>query len=162
VGVEDDFFALGGDSILVVQALSRLRAEFGARLPVRSLFDAPDVAALARLLEATPRGEGPIPPVPAAEIMPLSPAQRRLWFLDELTGGSVEYNTGVGLRLSGPLDVEALRAALAALCARHESLRTTFDSVNGEGVQRIARTGEIPLRIAKSTVDEETLAEELK
>ncbi|WP_410598328.1 non-ribosomal peptide synthase/polyketide synthase [Amycolatopsis sp. lyj-90] len=159
---DDDFFALGGDSILAVQALSRLRRTFGANLSARAVFDAPNVAGLVRLLDEAPRSDEIAIPVAArSDVLPLSPAQRRLWFLDELTGGSAEYNTAVGLRLSGPLDLDALRGALAELCARHESLRTTFDSVEGEGVQRIADTGAIPLRIAESAADDATLAEEL-
>ncbi|WP_410668109.1 non-ribosomal peptide synthase/polyketide synthase [Amycolatopsis sp. cmx-4-68] len=162
VGADDDFFALGGDSILAVQALSRLRRTFGAHLSARTLFDAPSVAELARLIGDAPRAEeAAIPLAPPTDTLPLSPAQRRLWFLDELTGGSAEYNTGVGLRLSGPLDVDALRGALAALCARHDSLRTTFDSVQGEGVQRIAPAGGIPLRIADAPADDAVLAAEL-
>ncbi|MGA6168322.1 non-ribosomal peptide synthase/polyketide synthase [Amycolatopsis magusensis] len=162
LGVDEDFFALGGDSILAVQALSRLRRKFGARISARAVFDAPSVAGLASLLDEAPRaGESAIPATPVAEVLPLSPAQRRLWFLDELAGGSAEYNTGVGLRLSGPLDLDALRGALASLCARHESLRTSFDSVAGEGVQRIAPAGEIPLRIATTAADDEALEAEL-
>ncbi|WP_370937945.1 non-ribosomal peptide synthase/polyketide synthase [Amycolatopsis sp. cg13] len=161
IGVDDDFFALGGDSILAVQALSRLRRAFGADLSARALFDAPSVEKLALHLENGPRAEQAIPVASPTELLPLSPAQRRLWFLDEMTGGSSEYNTGVGIRLSGPLDLAALRTALAALCARHESLRTTFDSVAGQGMQRIAPTGEIPLRIADSVPDDDVLKTEL-
>ncbi|WP_425426503.1 non-ribosomal peptide synthase/polyketide synthase [Amycolatopsis australiensis] len=157
LGVDEDFFALGGDSLLAVQALSRLRREFGAGLPVRTLFDAPTVAALAGLVENAPLGDSAIPAAPPSDVLPLSPAQRRLWFLDELTGGSAEYNTGAGLRLSGPLDVDVLREALSSLCARHESLRTTF----GDGVQRIAPTGEIPLRVAGEPPDDDVLKAEL-
>ncbi|WP_414945171.1 non-ribosomal peptide synthase/polyketide synthase [Amycolatopsis sp. cmx-11-32] len=163
-GIEagDDFFALGGDSILAVQALSRLRRTFGADLSARTVFDAPSVAELARLLDEAPqREEAAIPITAPSNVLPLSPAQRRLWFLDELAGASAEYNTAVGLRLSGPLDLEALRGALEALCARHESLRTTFASLEGQGVQRIAETGEIPLRVAESPADDATLAAEL-
>jgi acyl carrier protein len=162
LGVDDDFFALGGDSILAVQVLSRLRRTFGVHLSARAVFDAPSIAGLARLLEDAPRAdETAIPVTPPADVLPLSPAQRRLWFLDELAGESAEYNTGVGLRLSGPLDLDALRGALASLCARHESLRTTFGSVAGDGVQRIAPAGEIPLRIAEAPADDEVLAAEL-
>jgi len=162
VGLEDDFFTLGGDSILAVQVLSRLHAELGTRLGVRELFDARNAGELARMLPDTAAADEPIRPSPPVEVLPLSPAQRRLWFLDELAGSSVEYNTGVGIRLSGPLDIDALRQALNALCARHESLRTTFDSVAGEGIQRIASTGEIPLRIEESTVDDRALEAELR
>ncbi|MGW5701159.1 non-ribosomal peptide synthase/polyketide synthase [Amycolatopsis japonica] len=158
VASDDDFFALGGDSLLAVQALSRLRRTFGVTLSARAVFDAPTVTGLARLVdEAQPAGNDALPAAPSSQVLPLSPAQRRLWFLDELTGDSAEYNTAVGLRLSGPLDVDALRGALAALCARHESLRTTFD----EGSQRIADRAEIPLRVKGTAADDATLAADL-
>ncbi len=158
VASDDDFFALGGDSLLAVQALSRLRRTFGVTLSARAVFDAPTVTGLARLVdEAQPAGNDALPAAPSSQVLPLSPAQRRLWFLDELTGDSAEYNTAVGLRLSGPLDVDALRGALAALCARHESLRTTFE----EGSQRIADRAEIPLRVKGTAADDATLAADL-
>ncbi|MCA1677139.1 MAG: condensation domain-containing protein, partial [Actinobacteria bacterium] len=108
--------------------------------------------------------------VPRERALPLSPAQQRLWLVDELTSGGAEYNTGVGLRLSGALDLDALRAVLDALVSRHESLRTTFDTVDGHGVQTVAARGEIPLRtVDLSTIDQherdtavdQALAEEL-
>ncbi|MFI6303328.1 non-ribosomal peptide synthase/polyketide synthase [Amycolatopsis thailandensis] len=158
VAVDDDFFALGGDSILAVQALSRLRRTFEVTLSARAVFDAPTVTGLSRLVdEAQPAANDTIPAAPPSQVVPLSPAQRRLWFLDELTGDSAEYNTAVGLRLSGPLDLDALRGALAALCARHESLRTTFE----EGFQRIADTAGIPLRVEETAADDATLAADL-
>src|SRR5260370_33542661 len=80
-------------------------------------------------------------------MLPLSAAQRRLWFLDDLTSGGTEYNTGIGLRLSGPLDLGALRQALDALASRPESLRTTFDTVDGHGMQAVAAESGTPLRI---------------
>src|SRR6266478_3748073 len=86
-------------------------------------------------------------PVPRTRALPLSAAQQRLWFLDDLTSGGTEYNTGIGLRLSGPLDLGALRQALDALASRHESLRTTFDTVDGHGMQAVAPECDIPLRI---------------
>jgi amino acid adenylation domain-containing protein/non-ribosomal peptide synthase protein (TIGR01720 family) len=166
VGVEDNFFSLGGDSILNVRALSRIRAVFGVELSARAVFDALTIVHLARLLPAAPRDAQPgglpagarvddrIGRVPRTAALPLSAAQQRLWFLDDLTAGGTEYNTGVGLRLSGSLDLAALRSALAALVARHESLRTTFDTVDGHGVQTVAGSGEIPLRMVDlSTVD---------
>ncbi|OXM48870.1 non-ribosomal peptide synthetase [Amycolatopsis alba] len=163
VAIDEDFFALGGDSILAVQALSRLRRTFGVVLPARAVFDTPTVAGLARSVDAAdPGAESTIPAAPTAQVIPLSPAQRRLWFLDELTGDSAEYNTAVGLLLSGALDLPALRGALAALCARHESLRTTFEAGDGEGVQRIADTAEIPLRIADTAADDALLSAELR
>ncbi|MGR3937685.1 non-ribosomal peptide synthase/polyketide synthase [Streptomyces sp. BRA346] len=147
VGVEDDFLGLGGDSILGVRLLSRLRAELGVELSLRELLDARTVARLAARLpeEAADAPEAPIPPAPRDRPLPLSAAQRRLWFLDDLTSGGTEYNTGAGLRLSGPLDTGALRRALGTLAARHDALRTTFVTVDGHGVQRIAERGTVPL-----------------
>jgi amino acid adenylation domain-containing protein/non-ribosomal peptide synthase protein (TIGR01720 family) len=163
-GVEDEFFALGGDSILGVRVLSRIRAALGADLPVRALFDARTVARLAELVAAAwptnptqtnpahtnPTQTWPAVPIPRLSrerALPLSPAQQRLWFLDDVSEGGTEYNTGVGLRLSGVLDRTALRTALAGLVGRHESLRTTFHTVDGHGVARIAARGEIPLDV---------------
>jgi amino acid adenylation domain-containing protein/non-ribosomal peptide synthase protein (TIGR01720 family) len=148
IGVHDDFFALGGDSIRTVMVLSRVRAAFGTELPVRTLFDAPTVARFALLLptaDSVGAGSPDRPPPPGARL-PLSPAQRRLRFLDNLAPGAIEHNTGVGVRLTGPLQVAALRTALAGLAGRHRALRTTFDTVGGHGVQVVAATGGIPLR----------------
>jgi hypothetical protein len=172
IGVEDDFFELGGDSILSFRALSRIRAAFGVGLSARAVFDARTVARLVELLPAAlpaNQDEG-IRPVSRERPLPLSPGQQRLWFLDDLSSGGTEYNTGVGLRLSGTLDLDALQAALDALVSRHESLRTTFITVDGHGMQVVAAGGDMPLRaVDLSTVDsaqrdtavQQALAEEL-
>ncbi|MFD5697592.1 non-ribosomal peptide synthetase [Streptomyces lasiicapitis] len=150
VGVEDDFFDLGGDSILAARTLSRIRDELGVRLLVRDVFTARNVAALAPLLgdPAAAVAAEPIPAAPRGRPLPLSSAQRRLWFLDDLTDGGTEYNTGVAVRLRGDLDTAALRRALDRLAARHASLRTTFATVDGQGVQRVSRAADLPLRTA--------------
>ncbi|MCM3804718.1 non-ribosomal peptide synthase/polyketide synthase [Streptomyces sp. DR7-3] len=153
VGVADDFLGLGGDSILGVRLLTRVRAELGVELSLRDLLDARTVARLAGRLPAgaadTPDPSDPsvaaIPPAPRDRPLPLSSAQRRLWFLDDLTSGGTEYNTGAGLRLDGPLDTAALRRALDRLATRHDALRTTFATVDGHGVQRVAAHGTVPL-----------------
>ncbi|MFE1972218.1 non-ribosomal peptide synthetase [Streptomyces hygroscopicus] len=150
VGVEDDFLGLGGDSVLGVRLLTRVRAELGVELSLRDLLDAGTVARLAGRLPAEAAAparapERPIPPAPRDRPLPLSSAQRRLWFLDDLTSGGTEYNTGAGLRLDGPLEVAALRRALDRLAARHDALRTTFATVDGHGVQRVAGHGTVPL-----------------
>ncbi|MEU7414133.1 non-ribosomal peptide synthase/polyketide synthase [Streptomyces sp. NPDC042638] len=153
VGVTDDFFDLGGESILAARVLARIRDELGIRLTVRDVFTARTVAALAPLL-ADPSAAAPaepIPPAPAGSELPLSSAQRRLWYLDDLTAGGTEYNTGVALRLRGPLDGDALRRALHRLAARHASLRTTFGTADGQGVQRVAPEPDLPLRTADLT-----------
>ncbi|KOV96729.1 non-ribosomal peptide synthetase [Streptomyces sp. NRRL B-3648] len=153
VGVTDDFFELGGESILAARVLARIREELGVRLTVRDVFTARTVAALAGLLgdpsDAAP--SEPIPSAPAEAVLPLSSAQRRLWYLDELSAGGSEYNTGVSLRLRGPLDPDALRRSLRRLAARHASLRTTFTTVDGQGVQRVAPEPELPLGTADLT-----------
>ncbi|MFF2076047.1 amino acid adenylation domain-containing protein [Kitasatospora sp. NPDC058162] len=136
VGVHDDFFELGGNSILSVRAVSRLRAALGIKLPPRILFDAPTVALLAAAVApADSVAEQPIPAVPRDGALPMSFGQQRLWFLAEFDPGSTEYHTALGLRLAGPLDQAALRAAVADLVRRHESLRTTFGVIDGHGVQ---------------------------
>ncbi|MFJ4323024.1 non-ribosomal peptide synthase/polyketide synthase [Streptomyces tricolor] len=172
VGVTDDFFDLGGESILAARVLARIRDELGVRLTVRDVFTARTIAALAPLLgdpsAAVPTE--PIPPAPREGTLPLSSAQRRLWYLDELNPGGTEYNTGVSLRLRGPLDPDALRRALHRLAARHASLRTTFTTVDGQGAQRVAAEPDLPLRTADLTgvpgerraeAAEELLTEEL-
>ncbi len=166
VGVDDDFFELGGDSISGVRVLSRVKAAFGVDLPARAVFDAPTVAALAETVRASATAPAaPIRPAPRAGTLPLSAAQQRLWFLEELTPGGTENNVGVGLRLSGPLDTDALLAALDALADRHEALRTTFGTENGQGVQIVAPHGDLPLRTVDASSAESAereLREELK
>ncbi|MET8771889.1 non-ribosomal peptide synthase/polyketide synthase, partial [Streptomyces sp. NPDC004658] len=153
VGVTDDFFDLGGESILAARALARIRDELGVRLTVRDVFTARTIAALAPLLgdPSAAAPPEPIPPAPREGALPLSSAQRRLWYLDDLTDGGTEYNTGVSLRLRGPLDPDALRRCLHRLAARHASLRTTFTTADGQGAQRVATEPDLPLRTADLT-----------
>ncbi|MEW2283896.1 non-ribosomal peptide synthase/polyketide synthase [Streptomyces sp. NPDC047841] len=153
VGVTDDFFDLGGESILAARALTRIQEELGARLTVRDVFTARTVAALAPLLgdPSAAAPPEPIPPAPGEGPLPLSSAQRRLWYLDDLTEGGTEYNTGVSLRLRGPLDPDALGRSLHRLAARHASLRTTFTTADGQGAQRVAPEPDLPLRTADLT-----------
>ncbi|MFD5434090.1 non-ribosomal peptide synthase/polyketide synthase [Kitasatospora sp. NPDC127067] len=145
-GTDEDFFALGGDSILSIRLAARLAEAFGADLGPRAVFDHPTPAGLARLLteaSGTP-ARPPVVPVPRTGAAPMSHAQQRLWFLEEFTPGVAE-NVALALRLRGTLDPGALGAALDALTARHESLRTTFDSVDGHGVQLVNPPHVVPL-----------------
>ena len=143
VGAHDSFFQLGGDSILSIQVTARLRAAFGVQLSPRALFTHPTIAELAAQLPAAP-GQTPaaatrtVPVIPRdGRPLPLSFAQQRLWFLNDFEPDTAEYVTAFAMRLRGRLDTGALDAALTGLVARHESLRTTFGSVDGRGVQLI-------------------------
>ncbi|MET9443779.1 non-ribosomal peptide synthase/polyketide synthase [Streptomyces sp. NPDC006610] len=147
-GVEDDFFQLGGDSILSIRLATRLAEAFAAELSPREVFTHPTPAALAALLTGQEhRGDAPaaIVPVPRDTPAPMSYAQQRLWFLEEFAPNSGEYVTALALRLRGALDVAALTAALGGLAERHEALRTTFDTVDGRGVQIVHPPSGVPL-----------------
>ncbi|MFJ2264725.1 amino acid adenylation domain-containing protein, partial [Streptomyces sp. NPDC087844] len=135
VGATDDFFELGGQSLLATQVVSRVREVFGAEIPLAALFDHPTVRALAALVEtAAPRASAPpIVTVGRDQDLPLSFAQQRLWFLDQMEPGSAEYNVPAPLPWPGGLDVEALGRALSAVVARHEILRTRL-VVDTDGV----------------------------
>ncbi|WP_238539735.1 non-ribosomal peptide synthase/polyketide synthase [Corallococcus macrosporus] len=139
VGRRDNFFELGGHSLLATQVVARIRAAFDVELNLRTFFETPTVAALAERLSSAPPGPRlpPLKRVGRDGTVPLSFAQQRLWFLDQLKPGDVSYNMPSALRLSGALDVEALRRAVTAMVERHESLRTTFQSVAGEPRQVI-------------------------
>ncbi|HEX6039303.1 MAG TPA: amino acid adenylation domain-containing protein [Longimicrobium sp.] len=138
VGLEDDFFELGGHSILATQVISRIRRELGVELPLRAVFEAGTVRALAGRLHGAQAADGPeLAPVPRVARMPLSFAQERMWFLERMTPASGMYNMPDALALDGPLDVEALRRALEGLVARHEVLRTRYVETDGLPAQEI-------------------------
>ena len=141
IGVEESFFALGGHSLLVTQVISRVRQAFSVDLPLRELFEAPTVAGLAAAVERALRAglDLEAPPLvrsPLGPPHPLSFAQLRLWFLDQMAPDSPLYNVPFALRLDGALDVSALGAALDGIVARHEMLRTTF-SGDPEGIEPV-------------------------
>ncbi|MEG4234725.1 amino acid adenylation domain-containing protein [Microcoleus sp. Pol11C3] len=143
VGIHDNFFELGGHSLLATQVISRVREAFGVELPLHTLFEEPTLAGLAKSVETASRAEKgslqalPISPISREGDLPLSFAQQRLWFLDQLMSGTPLYNLPNALVLKGSLNVTALEQSLSEIVRRHEALRTTFSAVNGQPIQVI-------------------------
>ncbi|HEY0727697.1 MAG TPA: amino acid adenylation domain-containing protein, partial [Pyrinomonadaceae bacterium] len=143
VGADDQFFELGGHSLLATQVVSRVKEALRVELPLARIFQTPVLSELAAFIERhlKPGGEHTEPPLQAVSRerpLPLSFAQQRLWFIDQLEPANPLYNTPGALRLTGRLDVAALERALNEIVRRHETLRTTFNVVDGEPVQIIS------------------------
>jgi amino acid adenylation domain-containing protein len=148
VGVHDDFFHLGGQSLLATRLLSRIYRALGVELPVQALFELPTVAGLSAAVRRAGRPTALPPLVPLARregSLPLSYAQQRLWFLDRLAPGSPLYNVPAAYLLRGPLAPAALAAALAEIVRRHAALRTRFVEVAGEPRQEVEPPRPLPL-----------------
>ncbi|HYO51945.1 non-ribosomal peptide synthetase, partial [Archangium sp.] len=141
VGIHDNFFDLGGHSLLATQVMSRLRDTLHVELAVRHLFERPTPAGLAELLSSSGDEQGlqapPLLPVARGGEIPLSFAQERLWFLEQMEPGSALFNVPLALRIKGRLDAEALEKSLQEIIRRHEVLRTNFVATEGRPVQVI-------------------------
>ena len=136
VGRHDDFFRIGGHSLPAVRLVVRVRELFRVEVPVKSLFEAPTVAEFAAVVaQGTRLRQRPLERTPDGLAAPVSSAQRRLWFLQELEADSTAYHMGESFRIDGPLDPAALSTAVAGLAERHESLRTRFGAADGVPVQ---------------------------
>jgi len=152
IGRQDEFLALGGDSLLATQVLSRVRDGFQLDLPLATFFDTGKLSLLAQRIDdfirtqAAP-AEMRIPRAPRDGELPLSYAQQRLWFLRQLEPNNTSYNEALAVRLSGALDLEALKHAFAQIIARHEILRTTFHSVDGSPFQVVNPTTSFSIRM---------------
>ncbi|WP_413805973.1 non-ribosomal peptide synthase/polyketide synthase [Streptomyces sp. OE57] len=160
VGAEDSFFELGGDSLLAMRLLARIRSVLDSDIGIGRLFTEPTVAGVARLLDAREDGatRAALTPRPRPEMLPLSYAQQRMWFLNRLegVGEGAGYNLPLALRISGDLDIAALEAALGDVADRHESLRTIFPETDGEPRQQVLEgdAGRPPLIVVETTPDE--------
>ena len=142
LGRTDDFFALGGDSLRATQVMTRVRRMFALELPLSAAFEARTLEALARRIdEAASKSKGARPastivPVAADGPAPLSFSQQRMWIIQSLDPQNTAYNMSCALRLTGPLDVDALSRAMDEIRRRHDILRTTYDVVDGQVVQQ--------------------------
>ncbi|MEM9148993.1 MAG: amino acid adenylation domain-containing protein [Cyanobacteria bacterium P01_F01_bin.3] len=163
ISIDENFFELGGHSLLATQLNAQLQEIFSVRLPLRTLFESPTVAALDKALDkvlhaaSSPSSlsstqQNNIPKIVALPAdkrlggdLPLSFAQERLWFLSHLEGTTATYNMPAAVRITGDFDSLAMQQAISALVARHESLRTCFPTVNGKAVQQIEPTPSVEL-----------------
>lgn len=162
ISVDADFFASGGHSLLATQMVVRIRETFKVELPLRRIFEAPTITRLARVIEPLVQaGAGQKLPelvkVSRDRFIPLSYAQQRLWFIDQLTPGGSVYNVPAAVRIEGALNFGALQRALEEIVRRHESLRTTFTAVGNDPQQIIHGTSsiEMPLEDLAAVAEEE-------
>ncbi|HYW71139.1 MAG TPA: amino acid adenylation domain-containing protein [Pyrinomonadaceae bacterium] len=152
VGLKDDFFEMGGHSLLATQLLSRVREVFHLEIALRHIFEEPTLAAFAAVVQQALRAEPVAPPAPILPIsrdlpLPLSFAQQRLWFIEQLEPTGAAYNIPQVLRISGRLDVGALETACNEIVRRHEILRTVFVVRNGEPTQVINPFGIVSIPV---------------
>ncbi|MEU6672495.1 amino acid adenylation domain-containing protein, partial [Streptomyces sp. NPDC046727] len=161
VGIDDSFFDLGGHSLHATRVISRIRAVFGVEVPPRALFEAPTVAQLNARMTGAQDARAALEPVSRPAEVPLSFAQRRLWFLNRIQGsGSATYNMPVALRLTGWLDRGALAAALGDVVARHESLRTVFpEGPDGIPRQRVLDVADAMVELPVRKIGDEDVSE---
>ncbi|WP_416223216.1 amino acid adenylation domain-containing protein [[Mycobacterium] wendilense] len=147
VGVDDSFFDLGGDSLTAMKVIAKVNEALNTDLAVSVLFDRPTIVELVPCAESAPSGRCPLTPVERPAVVPLSYGQQRLWVLEQVQGPSPVYNLPSAYRVSGPLDIAALEAALGDVIARHESMRTVFPAVAGEPRQVVVPIEEVDARL---------------
>ncbi|MEW6737357.1 MAG: amino acid adenylation domain-containing protein, partial [Acidobacteriota bacterium] len=163
IGIDDNFFELGGHSLLVTQLISQIRETFNIELPLRTIFESPTIATLAEKIVTSLHLEQGLPVLPITPIVddkpiPLSFAQQRLWFLNQLEPQGSLYNIAAAVHLTGTLDILALQQSINKILARHEILRSSFITINGQPIQHIAATQDFVLPI----VDLQTVPESIR
>jgi amino acid adenylation domain-containing protein len=162
VGVDDDFFELGGTSLVATRVAARIGAALDATIPAAMIFEASTVARLAARAESqADTGRVALTAQPRPQRIPLSYAQQRMWFLNRLEPGSAAYSIPIVLRLSGKLNLDALRAAIEDVLIRHEVLRTVYPNAEGEPSQVVLPAAEVIAPITVNPVTEPELAESL-
>uniref|UniRef100_UPI000A4F45A7 non-ribosomal peptide synthetase n=1 Tax=Rhodococcoides yunnanense TaxID=278209 RepID=UPI000A4F45A7 len=146
VGLDDDFFTLGGNSLIATRVIARLGEALDSRIPVRLLFEFSGVEALAAHIgnDVSAGGRLALAARRRPAMIPLSLAQQRMWFLNRFDTASAAYNLPVAIRLSGDVDVDALRAAVDDVIDRHESLRTVYPEIDGVPVQVVVPMNKVP------------------
>ncbi len=160
VSVDDSFFELGGHSLLATQVVSRARQAVGVEVPIRTLFEAPSIEGFAAAIETLRRQQQheepalPLQRIDRDRPLPLSFAQQRLWFIEQMAPGNPAYHIPVALRLRGRLDVAALEDSFSELVRRHEALRTSFVSIDGEPQQSIHAPQPMPIPLLEADGDE--------
>ncbi len=158
IGIDDNFFELGGHSLLATRLISRIRAVLDFEVPIRALFEAPTVEMLVKRVDEGQAARPRLRPMTRPDQMPLSFAQRRLWFIDRFEGPSPTYNSPIAVRLCGALDRTALEAAIGDVVGRHESLRTIFPDSQGVPHQVIVASEAARPHLEVTTLAEPELA----
>ncbi|WCM89255.1 non-ribosomal peptide synthetase [Acidovorax sp. NCPPB 3576] len=161
VGIHDNFFELGGHSLMIVQLISMIRQQFMIDLPLDTLFQVSTIAGLAERLDQEAVERPRLAPMPRPARIPLSPAQLRLWLMNQLDATNPAYNMPLALRLSGLLDSAALHAALGDLVQRHESLRTVYPQEAGLPYQQILDGAGLYPPVIETEASEDDLAAQL-
>ncbi|RAP29427.1 Bacitracin synthetase 3 (BA3) [Brevibacillus laterosporus] len=155
IGMEDNFFELGGHSLKAMNMISKINKVFQVDVPFRMIFENPTIAKLATYIATADKGDySDIQPVQPQEYYPVSSAQKRMYILRQLAGADLGYNMPGVMYIDGSLDVQRLEFAMKTLVQRHESLRTSFHSMNGEIVQRIHENIDLPISYSTSTEDQ--------
>ncbi|MDP9146955.1 MAG: amino acid adenylation domain-containing protein, partial [Acidobacteriota bacterium] len=156
VGVTDAFLSLGGQSLQAASIASRLTTEFGVQVPLIAILSNPTIAELDALVAST--HETGCTKLPEAKELTLSAAQQRLWFLDQFIPNRAAYNIPIARRIQGPLNIEALRQALAQVMLRHATLRSTFSAKDGAPVITQSESPTVFLKTISASSETEAIA----